>query len=483
MTSSQSNRLAHLPSVDRILRTERTYDLIEAYGRTEVTKAIRNALEEHRHTIRSGAINLEAAPDTLDVILRNVTTILSIHARPSLHPVINLTGTVLHTNLGRAFLPEEAIKAVIDVASSASNLEYSTAEGQRGDRDTHLEGQICQLTGAEAATVVNNNAAAVMLVLNTLALGREVPVSRGELVEIGGAFRIPDIMARSGCTLIEVGTTNRTHLADFERAIGPDTAMLMKVHTSNYVIEGFTSKVPESDLANLCQTHAIPLVNDLGSGTLVNLEDYDLPHEQTPMDALKNGADIVTFSGDKLLGGPQAGLIVGRKSLIAQIKANPMKRALRCDKMTIAALAAVLRLYANPDRLQESLPVLRALTRQPDDIQAQAQRLISHLTNALQGFAEVTAIECESQIGSGALPSKTLASAGLRIRPTRSDIGAGTALQNLATAFRNLDKPVIGRINDGTLILDLRCLDDEMSFIEQLAQLNLSPDLNPDLRP
>ncbi|MGI9425717.1 MAG: L-seryl-tRNA(Sec) selenium transferase, partial [Hyphomicrobiaceae bacterium] len=360
MLKKASNALSKLPGVDRLLTSQTGRRLEASFGHAALTRAIRNALDELRAALRQGT----DADISASTILTFVERALEKRKRTSIRPVFNLTGTVLHTNLGRAFLPEDAVEAVAHVARGASNLEYEIETGRRGDRDSHVERQICEITGAEAATVVNNNAAAVMLVLNTLALGKEVPVSRGELVEIGGSFRIPDIMERSGCKLIEVGTTNRTHLKDFAAVLGQETAMVMKVHTSNYVIEGFTKAVSEPELARLCRDRDLPFVNDLGSGTLANLEDFGLPHEPTPMDALKNGADVVTFSGDKLLGGPQAGLIVGRSALIKRIKSNPLKRALRCDKMTIAALAAILQLYSDPSRLAERLPVLRALTRE-----------------------------------------------------------------------------------------------------------------------
>ena len=267
-----------------------------------------------------------------------------------------------------------------------------------------------------AATVVNNNAAAVLLVLNTLARGRQVPTSRGELIEIGGSFRMPEIMESSGCQLLEVGTTNRVHLDDYASAIGPETGLVMKVHTSNYAIVGFTSGVAEADLAELCRERGVPLVIDLGSGSLVDLRQYGLPHEPMPSEALAHGADIVTFSGDKLLGGPQAGIIVGRADLINAIKRNPMKRALRVDKMTVAALSSTLALYEDPDRLPERLPVLGDLVRPVAEIRAAAQRLRQTVETALRGTASVDVVDCDSQIGSGALPTQTLASAGLAIR-------------------------------------------------------------------
>ena len=459
-----------IPSVDRLLRHDGTEPLIAAFGRPAVTEAIRDVLSDLRESVLTNGSS--GTPEEVSIIDR-VAARLEAAARPTLRPVFNLTGTVLHTNLGRAALPESAIEAVAEVARGASNLEYDLASGRRGDRDVHIEDQICQMTGAEAATVVNNNAAAVMLVLNSLALRKEVPVSRGELIEIGGSFRIPNIMTRSGCRLREVGTTNRTHLHDFAEAIGPKTGLVMKVHTSNYAIEGFTAAVPEAELSKLCADRGVPFVVDLGSGTLTDLRQFGLPYEPTAADALADGADVVTFSGDKLLGGPQAGIVVGKKDLIAKIKRNPMKRALRLDKMTIAALSAVLRLYADPDRLTDRLPTLRHLARATDEIAQAAGRIQPVLAARLEGIGTVDIVDCSSQIGSGALPIQRVASTGLAITPVVRKRGAGTALKNLAAAFRDLPIPVIGRIQDGSFILDLRCLDDEASFVAQLPELAL----------
>ena len=466
MPNDTSSPFAALPSVDRLLKADAVVPLIAEYGRAETTEAIREALAEVRRALANGT----AADAGEDAILAAVAQTLDRRNAPSLRPVFNLTGTVLHTNLGRAALPVEAIEAVTLAARGASNLEYRIAEGKRGDRDDHIEAQLCRITGAEAATIVNNNAAAVMLVLNALALGKEVPTSRGELIEIGGSFRMPDIMARSGCRLVEVGTTNRTHLRDYAEAIGPDTGMVMKVHTSNYVVQGFTAEVPEPELAKLCHDKGIPFAIDLGSGTLVDLERFGLPHEPTPMEAMRHGADVVTFSGDKLLGGPQAGIIVGRKDIIARIKKNPMKRALRCDKMTIAALSAVLRLYADPDRLVSRVPTLRMLARSVDEIRGVAARIGPALAAAVGDFATVTDATCDSQIGSGALPTQRIPSAGLAIKPVS---GSGSVLDALAAAFRALPVPVIGRIQDDAFLLDLRCLEDEDAFVDQLPSLAL----------
>ena len=381
--------------------------------------------------------------------------------------VFNLTGTVLHTNLGRALMAEEAIEAAVEAMRSPTSLEYDLSGGARGERDDHVAPWLCRLTGAEAATAVNNNAGAVLLVLNALAGGREVIVSRGELIEIGGAFRIPDIMARAGCRLVEVGTTNRTHLKDYAAAIGPDTAAIMKVHPSNYAIQGFTKSVSAAELVPLAREKGLPLIEDLGSGTLVDLETWGLPHEPTAREAIDGGIDVVTFSGDKLLGGPQAGLIVGRKALIERIAKNPMKRALRLDKVRLAALEATLKLYADPERLRARLPTIRALAMTPDELRARAERLLSGVAGALGRAAAVTIEPVQGQIGSGALPVEALPSFALAIR--------GKNLAHLADAFRRLPIPVIGRIADDTLILDVRTLDDEAAFAAQLGKLALAP--------
>ena len=460
--------LASLPSVDRVLRSDEAHGLIRERGRTLVTDAIRQVLSEMRADIAVG----NGTPDlSVREVVDRVRQQIQASAAPSLRRVFNLTGTVLHTNLGRAPLPREAVEAMAVAARQPSNVEFDLAGGGRGDRDDHLEPLICRLTGAEAATVVNNNAAAVLLVLNTLALRKEVPTSRGELIEIGGSFRLPEIMARAGCRLREVGTTNRVHLRDYSDAIGPKTGLVMKVHTSNYAIVGFTSAVPEAELAALCRDRSLPFVVDLGSGTLVDLRAYGLPHEPTPAEALERGADLVTFSGDKLLGGPQAGLIVGRADLIAHINRNPLKRALRVDKITIAALSAVLKIYLDPDRVAERLPAIALLTRPLAEIRDAAERLAPHLAAALDGTATVRVTECASQIGSGALPTQEIPSAGIAIEPLATT-RKGTTLNRIAAAFRRLPIPVIGRVHEGVLIVDLRCLDDEAAFAGQLSILN-----------
>ena len=473
MTGSARAAQAAVPSVDRVIRLAALRPLIEVHGRAVVTTAARAALAELRQALADeGEAALDEAGD--DAVVARIADHVAAMVAPTLAPVFNLTGTVLHTNLGRAPLPIEAIEAVAAVAEGASNLEFDLETGRRGDRDDHLESWLCRLTGAEAATVVNNNAAAVLLTLNSLALRKEVPLSRGELIEIGGAFRMPDIIKRAGCKLIEVGTTNRTHLADYAGAICARTALVMKVHTSNYAVEGFTAAVEVPELARLADEKGLALVVDLGSGMLVPLERYGLPHEPTAAETLAQGADIVTFSGDKLLGGPQAGIIAGRADLIARIRRNPMKRAMRVDKMTIAALAAVLRLYADPERLAERLPTLRLLARPVEDIEAVASRLRPVLAGPLAEIAAVEIVSCQSQIGSGALPVDRLPSVALSIRPAAAKRRAGAVLRRLTQAFRALPVPVIGRVQDGALILDLRCLEDEATFVDQIGLLVLT---------
>ncbi|RAR59241.1 L-seryl-tRNA(Sec) selenium transferase [Paraburkholderia unamae] len=469
--------LAKMPAVERVIASPDAQALIAQYGRTQVLAAIRATQDAWRRDAQAGVlkpVDQDSEPFSLERVLAAVTLRLAERAQSRLRPVFNLTGTVLHTNLGRALLPDEAVQAVVQALTQPANLEFDLASGKRGDRDDLIDSLICELTGAEAATVVNNNAAAVLLLLSALASRKEVVVSRGELVEIGGAFRIPDIMSRAGARLREIGTTNRTHLKDYEAAINARTALLMKVHCSNYAISGFTKSVELDALAPLARQHGLPVAVDLGSGTLVDLAQWGLPAEPTVRATVEAGADLVTFSGDKLLGGPQAGLIVGRKELIARIKKHPLKRALRVGKLTLAALEPVLRLYQAPEFLQERLTTLRLLTRPAAHMHEAAQRALPALQRAL-GEAYAASVEpMFSQIGSGALPVDVLPSSGLVVRHAGKG-GSGRALLKLERALRGLTRPVIGRIADDALRLDLRCLEpaDEAAFVAQLAELRL----------
>ncbi|WP_416798137.1 L-seryl-tRNA(Sec) selenium transferase [Ciceribacter azotifigens] len=452
--------LRALPSVDQMLKAPDVLPLVEKHGRVVVTDELRATLAEIRAAVRGG----RAMPDAGGIIA-SLLSRLAFRDRSNLRPLFNLTGTVLHTNLGRAILAEEAIAAAVDAMRNAAALEFDLETGRRGERDSHLRELLCELTGAEDATIVNNNAAAVLIALNAVGAGREAIVSRGELIEIGGAFRMPDIMQRAGVRLVEVGTTNRTHAKDYIGAIGPETALILKVHTSNYRIEGFTAEVQGRELATIARQAGVALLNDLGSGTLVDLSDFGLAREPTVREAVAEGADLVTFSGDKLLGGPQAGFIVGRKDLIARVNSNPLKRALRVDKIRIAAMAATLKLYRDPDRLATRLPTLRMLSRRQPEIRAQAERLAPYMAAILAPAHAVELCDCSSQIGSGALPVDTIPSAGLKLTAA-----GGTALEELAARLRSLPRPIIGRIQDGGLILDLRCLTDEAAFLESLAE-------------
>ena len=468
--SSRQAGASDIPSVERLMGAASAANLIIRYGRSRVLGAMRELLSGLRQQAIQGVLAADALEE--NALVAQAGRRLLQADQPRLRAVFNLTGTVLHTNLGRALLPDEAVHAVVRAMQAPANLEFDLATGRRGDRDDLINDLLCELTGAEAATVVNNNAAAVLLMLNALSNRREAIVSRGELVEIGGAFRIPDIMQRAGARLVEVGTTNRTHLADYEQAISPRTALLMKVHCSNYAISGFTKSVDVSQVSQAARVHGLPTAVDLGSGTLLDLTQWGLPQETTVRETIEAGADIVTFSGDKLLGGPQAGLLVGRADLIKKIKKNPLKRALRVGKLTLAALEPVLAMYRSPELLAERLTTLRLLTRPMQDMQAQAQKLQSVMQGAVGGAYAVGVEPMFSQIGSGALPVDQLPSYGLVVRHAGTG-RAGRALQKIEKRFRELPRPIVGRVAHDALWLDLRCLEtrDEAAFVQQLQDL------------
>ena len=446
---------SQIPSVDRLLQTPRVQELLGCYNRSFVVGEMRLVLDELRHMPETVAEGLTAecgAPlaGVEDAALDRVEERVRRAATPRLRRVVNASGVVLHTNLGRALLADEAISLVKEAAAHPVTLEYDLARGTRGQRDTIVEADLTALTGADAATVVNNNAAAVLLALNTLSEGRDVVVSRGELIEIGGSFRIPEIMTKSGARLREVGTTNRTHIDDYRAAIGPQTGLLLKVHTSNYRIIGFTAAVTLDDLVTLGRTHGLPVMEDLGSGALVDLTSYGLPQEPVVSDRIACGADVVTFSGDKLLGGPQAGVLVGKRAVIESIRKNPLKRAMRPGKLDLAALEGTLRLYRQSPDLVASLPTLRWLTRPVAEMEAVGQAAIPLLAERLGAGFRIGMVNSESEVGSGALPTTRLATRALAISHDEY------SPDDIARRFRAADPPVIGRVSGGAFLLDLR---------------------------
>lgn len=458
----EADERSKLPAIGELMQSVQAQCMTDDFGRTATVAMLREVLDRARKTING------AGPIAQDELLAECARRLELAQMPALKRVFNLTGTVLHTNLGRALLSERAIAAANVAMRYPVNLEFDLATGRRGQREEHVERLICQMTGAEAATIVNNNAAAVLLALNTLALDGEVMVSRGELVEIGGAFRIPEVMSRAGCHLREVGTTNRTHLRDFMPAMSGDVAAIMKVHASNYEITGFTSAVPQKELSALAAKAGVPFIIDLGSGSLLDLGRFGLPAEPTPQQAIKDGATVVTFSGDKLMGGPQCGIVVGTREAVGRMRSNPMKRALRPDKIVLAALEATLLDHLNEERVAEVIPTLRCLTRDTGEIRSQADRLAPKIAQGLQGLARIEVVECFSQIGSGAQPVERLPSSGLALHPTDPCHSA----QALARQFRQLPIPVIGRLHRDRFVMDLRCLDDERAFASQIGELS-----------
>lgn len=453
------SQLRHLPSIDRLLAAPAMAPVIAGFGSESVKDALRRLQAECRAQGEPPAWSSET-----DAWAEAVTRTL----RPGAYrTVFNLTGTIIHTNLGRALPPAEAFDAVRDLVTRPMNLEFDLDTGRRGDRETPVARRLCLLTGAEAATVVNNNAAALMLVLNTLARERNVPVSRGELIEIGGSFRLPELMERAGCRLLEVGTTNRTHAADFAGTRAQDPALLLKVHPSNFHISGFSKAVTTTELGTVARELGVPLCVDLGSGTLVDLRRWGLPHEPTPAEVLAQGADLVTFSGDKLLGGIQSGLIVGRRDLVEACKRNPIKRALRADKITLALLDRVLTLYEEPDALAARLPLLRTLTLGTAELARRAHAVSSALRPRLPDWT-LEVVDSDAQIGSGSLPNQALPSVAVRAthpQPTRT--------AELQAALRALPTPVIARLQRDAVWLDMRGAEPEAELLADLGALTL----------
>ena len=454
-----------IPKVDIILEYEAIQASIEKYGREIVVDAIRVEMDELRKFIGT-CDSEEAAKEAIANVVASIVKRAENMLQPNMRRVINATGTILHTNLGRAPISKEHMEHIAEIATGYSNLEYNLEAGKRGERYSHFEELLCKITGAEAAMAVNNNAAAVMLILSSLGKGGEVIVSRGELVEIGGKFRIPDVMEQSGATLVEVGTTNKTHFSDYEDAINENTAALLKVHTSNYRIVGFTESVAINELVPLAQERGIPVIEDLGSGVLIDLSKYGITYEPTVQDSIRAGADVVCFSGDKLLGGPQAGIIIGKKKYIDKMKKNQLTRALRIDKFTAATLEVVLQEYLSEERAIEKLPVLQMITKSVEKVEKEAKELL----NVLEGLelpVELAVEDCESQIGGGSLPLERISSKAVTIKPTK------ISTAELEERMRFLPIPIIPRTLNDKILLDVRTIGvQNFDVFRQLKEYN-----------
>jgi L-seryl-tRNA(Ser) seleniumtransferase len=442
-----------IPSVYRLLKSPGILEISAQYSHNLILKAINEVLERLRSEIK-GEEAMDPSGLTLESVSARVAERLKFLNQASLRPVINATGIVVHTNLGRSILAERALEKFRPIAGGYSNLEYDLIKGERGSRYTHVEGILLEITSAEGAMVVNNNAAAVLVSLETLAKGREVVVSRGELVEIGGSFRIPEVMRKSGAKMVEVGATNKTHLRDYEEAIGPDTALLLKVHKSNFHLIGFTEEVDRVELVNLGRRHGIPVMEDLGSGCFVDFSKYGLFKEPTVQEVLAQGVDLVTFSGDKLLGGPQAGIILGREDLIEAIRRNQLSRALRIDKLTLLALEETLRIYRDEHEALTEIPTLRMILASRKSLRERAKRLIRRVGKVETGNFAVTMIDGESKVGGGALPLLVLPTSLICLTPGRVSANA------LEESFRASDPPIIVRIEKDRVLLDIRTIQD-----------------------
>lgn len=461
INSNQQALLRKLPGVDHLMELTAKEAFFNDIPPAVVVNSIRGVIDSKRNAILNddSAINTNSLsdPNLIDAVKHAAKKAMT----PNLRNTINATGVVVHTNLGRSLLATEVVENLITIASRYSNLEYDLDIGKRGSRYSCVEDLICEISGAEASMVVNNNAGAVLLCLETIARNKEVIVSRGELVEIGGSFRVPDVMAKSGAILREVGTTNRTHLKDFENAIDQNTGLLLKVHTSNYSVVGFTAEVSLRELVDLGDAHQLPVMEDLGSGTFIDFSKYGLLKEPTVQESVTAGADVITFSGDKLLGGPQAGIIVGKKEVVDQIKKNPITRALRIDKLTLAALESTLRLYRDEEKAARIIPTLNMIMLPLEKVQKRAQQLAAALKNIGDARMQIQLLERSSKTGGGALPLMELPSLCVAIQIK------GISPNTLEKTMRSNDPPIIGRIEDDLFVMDPRTIQkDELSIIE-----------------
>ncbi len=470
LSEHQKQLLRELPAVDRVIELAKADPAFELVPPSVLVGTIRAVIEAKRRRILEHPDDGGRAPEHADArTLAQVKQAVRQVMMPNLRRVVNATGVVIHTNLGRSLLAEEAVERMLSVAGRYSNLEYDLTAGRRGSRYTAVRDLLCEITGAEDAMVVNNNAGAVLISLETLARGRSVVVSRGDLVEIGGSFRIPDVMAKSGAILKEVGTTNRTHLRDYQGAIDAQTALILKVHWSNYSIVGFTAQVPLVELAALGAERGLPVMEDLGSGTFVDFSKYGMLKEPTVQESVAGGADVVTFSGDKLLGGPQAGIIVGRKPLIERIRKNPINRALRIDKLTLAALEGTLRLYRDEPRAVTAVPTLRMLTEKEESLAARARDLERRLESLADARLAIDTVRLPSKAGGGSLPLLELPSRCLKLRI------AGLSANALELKLRRNEPPIISRIEDDAVVMDIRTIqEDELAIIASALSSVLS---------
>ena len=471
LSELQKEHLRKLPGVDSIIEIAKADPFFDNTPRTVLTRAIRSVLDARRQTILQNAHEISEEYLSKQGIKESVKRFVEKASTLNLQRTINATGIVVHTNLGRSLLAEKAIKNLIEISGRYSNLEFDLEKGKRGSRYAAVEDIICEISGAESAMVVNNNAGAVLLALETLANKKEVIVSRGELVEIGGSFRIPDVMAKSGGILREVGTTNRTHLQDYENAINDQTSLMLKVHKSNYSVVGFSTEVPLKDLVELGRKYELPVMEDLGSGTFVDFSRYGITKEPTVQESVKAGADIITFSGDKLLGGPQAGLIVGQKKYIDRIKSNPINRALRIDKMTLAAIEITLRFYRDPEKAVQKIPTLRMLLQPTADLQNKADRLAKRLEMIGSENITIRKLDLASKPGGGSMPMLELPSKCLGINVN------GMSVNRVERTLRRHTPPIIGRIEDNMYIMDMRTIqDDELETIQYAFEKLLQKD-------